>query len=149
MTHPGSDAPAVAVSGRASGAAVLVVAVVCAAVLAVTLVTGVPAVGAVAAVILAASLLLRTTVVFAADAVDIRMAPLFRRRIPADSVVSVQPRTVAPLREFGGWGIRTKRGTTALLLGSRAVEIGLRDGHRYVVSVSEKDSERLRTLAFP
>lgn len=149
MTDRGPDAAVVTVSGRPSGTAVGVVAVVCGAVLAVTLVAGVPAVGLAAVVILGASLLLRTSVTFAADTVDIRMAPLFRRRIPADSVVSVRPRTVAPLREFGGWGIRTKRGTTALLLGPQAVEIELRDGHRYVASVSEKDSERLRTLAFP
>lgn len=148
MTERGPDG-AVTVSGRPAGTAVLVVAVVCGAVLAVTLVAGVPAVGIVAVVILGASLLLRTRVTFAADAVDIRMAPLFRRRIPADSVVSVRPKAVAPLREFGGWGIRTKRGTTALLLGRQTVEIELRDGHRYVVSVSEKDSERLRSLAFP
>ena len=121
----------------------------CGVVLVVTLVAGVLVVGLVAVVILGATLLLRTRVTFHPDAVDVRMVPLFRRRIPADSVASVRPRTVAPLRKFGGWGVRKTRHTTALLLGSRTVEIELKDGQRFVVSVSEKDSDRLSTLAFP
>lgn len=136
-------------SGRASGRAILVVAATCVVVVAATLVAGVLPVGLVAAVILGASLLLRTSVTFALDAVDVRMVPLFRRRLPADSIASVRARTVSPLREFGGWGVRKKRDTTALLLGSRTVEIQLDNGYRYVVSLSEKDCERLSTLSLP
>ena len=139
----------VTVSGRVSGTAVLVIAATAGVILVVTLVAGVFAVGLVAVVILGASLLLQTSVTFGPDAVDVRMVPLFHRRIPADAVTSVQPRKVSPLREFGGWGVRKKRDTTAVLLGSHAVEIGLKDGHRYVVSVSEKDLDRLSTLTFP
>ncbi|MDP8987779.1 MAG: hypothetical protein M3N11_05455 [Actinomycetota bacterium] len=136
-------------SGRASRRAILVVASTCGVVVLATLVAGLLAVGLVAAVILGASLLLRTRVTFAPDAVNVHMVPLFHRRIPADAVASVRPRTVAPLREFGGWGVRKKRDATALLLGSRTVEIELNDGYRYVVSVSEEDCERLNTLTLP
>jgi hypothetical protein len=139
----------VTMSGRASAKAVLTVAVACAVVIAVTLTADIVYVGVVVVVILSTSLVLRTEVTFAPDAVDIRLRPLFHRRIPAGSVSSVRARTIAPLREFGGWGVRKKRGLTALVLGFEAIEIELTDGYRYVVSVSEHDADRLSTLGYP
>lgn len=137
------------VTGRPSAQAAALVVVVCVVVVAATSVAGAPAAGAVLALLLGATLLLRTSVTFAEDALEVRMSPLFRRRIGSGEVAALRARTVAPLREFGGWGLRRRRKTTALLLGPKVIEIDLRDGQTIVVSLSEEDWQKARALACP
>jgi hypothetical protein len=41
---------------------------------------------------------------------------LYRQQLPIDNIQSCKPITYHPLKHFGGWGIRQRRGTRALTM---------------------------------
>ena len=86
-------------------------------------------------------LYMKLTVTVTNDAVDIRYRPLMRRTIPHVDIRSAEARTYAPLREYGGWGIRSGlRGTKAYnVSGNRGVELMLADGRTVLIGCQRAD----------
>jgi hypothetical protein len=79
-------------------------------------------------------LYLRLIVVVTDEAIDIQFRPLTRRSIPVTDVTHVEARTYAPLREYGGWGIRGIGGKRAYnVSGKRGVELTLVDGRKVMI----------------
>jgi hypothetical protein len=79
-----------------------------------------------------------------ASSVDIRFSPLLQRTIPLTEIVKAEARTYAPLREYGGWGIRVGwSGRKAYnISGNDGVELTLRDGSKIMIG-----SQRSQELA--
>jgi hypothetical protein len=101
-----------------------------------------------AVLVLAVGLLLltasiRTTV---ADHVEIRLSPIWRRRLEYAQIASARVEERSWFR-FGGVGLRRRPGATGLLLGNRlALVIRTQEGHEYVVQCGdpERVMERIR-----
>ena len=72
--------------------------------------------------------------------------PLFLRRIRLDEIASAQADTYAPIREYGGWGIKGVPGNSALnARGNRGVRLTLRDGRRVLIG-SQRPEELAEAL---
>lgn len=69
-----------------------------------------------------------------------------RVHIPASDIASVHERTVSPMAEFGGWGLRVSAdGATGIVLRKGpGIEVERRDGRRFVVTVP--DAERAASV---
>jgi hypothetical protein len=84
--------------------------------------------------------LLELRVLVHLDRVEIRFRPLLRRVIPLSSVAGCQAIEYRPIREFGGWGIRVRRGRRAYTVsGKRGVELTLHDGQRVLIGSQRAD----------
>ncbi|NLF05694.1 MAG: DUF1648 domain-containing protein [Actinomycetales bacterium] len=75
-----------------------------------------------------------------------------RQHVPLDEVESASVREIHPVREFGGWGLRTsvKDGATGVVLRSGpGIEVQRTGGRRFVVTVddAETGAALLNTLA--
>lgn len=81
--------------------------------------------------------------VITVDDVALRLAvrPVFRKTIPRADVVSVEPTTVDPWKDFSGWGYRTrgKKLVGFLFHSGPAVRLTVRSGRTYVITVPDVD----------
>ena len=70
-----------------------------------------------------------------AEAVRVRYFPFVRRNIPLADIVKVEARHYAPVREYGGWGIKgwSRRKIAYNLRGAEGVDLTLRDGRRVLL----------------
>ena len=85
-------------------------------------------------------LYLRLIVTVYAESIDIHFRPLTRKTFPIDQVTHVEARTYAPLREYGGWGIRGLDGKRAYSVsGDRGVELTLQDGRKVMIGSLQAD----------
>ncbi len=73
---------------------------------------------------------------------------LFKKRLPFDDIVSMEPVTYSPIREFGGWGIRFRGGGKSAwsTRGNRALVIGLKGGKK--VYLGSERPEHLQSRIF-
>lgn len=63
------------------------------------------------------------------EAVRIHFPPLVKRTIPRAEIAGAEARTYAPIREYGGWGVRLgRRGWAYNVSGNRGVELTLVSG---------------------
>lgn len=91
-------------------------------------------------------LYLRLIVTVTDNVIDIHFRPLTRRTIPIADVTRVEARTYAPLREYGGWGIRGWGGKRAYnVSGDRGVELTLVDGGKVMIG-SQRADELAQTI---
>lgn len=70
------------------------------------------------------------------DGLHVRFLPFHRkpRHWPFDEIVLAEPRVYAPIREYGGWGIRYGRdGMAYNAHGNRGVQLVLRSGKRLLI----------------
>ena len=68
------------------------------------------------------------------DQLLIRYVPLLQRSIDWDEITVVSVQTYQPIRQFGGWGIRSHGHHLAYSVkGDHAVELTLNDGHRILI----------------
>jgi hypothetical protein len=85
----------------------------------------------------------RVALVTEVDGAGVRVgfAPFPRRRIPWQQIRAAQLLTYQPLRDFGGWGLRSGWGRRRAysISGNRGVELTLRDGHRVVIGSARPD----------
>ena len=92
-------------------------------------------------------LILRLTVTVDEAGIHIRYYPFVRRTIPFTDIRSFQARRYRPIREFGGWGIRTGLGKKSAYnaKGDLGVELYLRD-MRSVMIGSQRHEELAAAL---
>jgi hypothetical protein len=92
-------------------------------------------------------LVLRLTVTIDEGGIHIRYYPFVRRTIPFTDIRAFQARRYRPVREFGGWGIRTGLGKKSAYnaKGDLGVELYLRD-MRSVMIGSQRHEELAATL---
>jgi hypothetical protein len=90
---------------------------------------------------------LRLTVTIDEGGIHIRYYPFVRRTIPFTDIHAFQARRYRPVREFGGWGIRTGLGKKSAYnaKGDLGVELYLRD-MRSVMIGSQRHEELAATL---
>ena len=72
------------------------------------------------------------------------------KKIPAEQIRSARQRTVKPLREFGGWGIRARRGHLLYSLGGTnavTVEYFHRGKDRQLTVTTERGDELVSALS--
>lgn len=87
--------------------------------------------------------LLRLTVTVSGETVEVHFFPLRRRRIPLESLASVEAATYRPILDYGGWGIRLgARGWAYTLSGHEGVILHFKDGSQLLVG-----SRRSQALA--
>jgi hypothetical protein len=79
--------------------------------------------------------ILRLTVTVKSDGVHIRYYPFVNRTIPFSDIRAFQARRYHPIREFGGWGIRSGLGKKSAYnaKGDLGVELYLHDGRSIMV----------------
>lgn len=76
----------------------------------------------------------------------VRLVPFGSKRVPMRDIESAQTREYSPLREFGGWGIRTTRNGRAYnAYGNTGVQLVLTDGSRVLIG-TQKPEELLAAL---
>lgn len=70
-----------------------------------------------------------------AEAVRVRYFPFVRRSIPLTDIARVEARHYAPVREYGGWGIKgwSRRKIAYNLRGDEGVDLTLVDGRRVLL----------------
>ena len=92
-------------------------------------------------------LILRLTVTVADGGIHIRYYPFVNRTIPFSDIHSFRARRYRPVREFGGWGIRTGLGKKSAYnaKGNLGVELYLRD-LRSVMIGSQRHEELATAL---
>jgi hypothetical protein len=92
---------------------------------------------------------MRTTVL--TDEVQIRFGRRTRFRIPLKHVVRAYSRTYHPIREYGGWGIRSAPNQSRAfnMRGDQGVQLVLRSGMRVLIGSQTPDAlaEALRKAA--
>lgn len=77
---------------------------------------------------------------------SVRLVPFGFKRIPARDIKSAQAREYSPLREYGGWGIRTSSSGRAYnARGTTGVQLVLDDGSRILIG-TQKPEELLSAL---
>ena len=92
-------------------------------------------------------LTLRQTTTVTADAVTIRFGFLYKLRIPLTEIVRAEAVAYRPVRDYGGWGIRSFGRRRALnTRGNQGVLVTRRDGSTVLVG-SQKPRELLAGLA--
>ena len=91
--------------------------------------------------------ILRLTVVVDDHGVHIRFYPFVRRTIPLSQIQSFRARRYRPIREFGGWGIRSGLGKRSAYdaKGDLGVELYLRDTRSIMIG-SQRHEELAETL---
>lgn len=98
-------------------------------------------------VLLAALLSLRLTTTLTSDALDVRYGFLYRTRVPLAEIALAEAVEYAPVREYGGWGIRGSRRRRALnARGNQGVLVTRTDGTTLLVG-SQRPRELLAALA--
>ncbi len=92
-------------------------------------------------------LYLRLIVTVTDESIDIHFRPLTRRTIPMADVTHVEARTYAPLREYGGWGIRGLGSNRAYnVSGDCGVELTLVDSRKVMIG-SQRADELAQAIA--
>jgi len=100
-----------------------------------------------AVALLAALLMLRLTTTVTSDSVSVRYGFLYETRIPLSQIALAEAVEYAPLREYGGWGIRGSRRRRALnARGNRGVLLTRIDGSTLLVG-SQRPRELLEALS--
>ncbi len=100
-----------------------------------------------AAVLVGALLFMRLATTVTADAISVRYGLLYRTKIPLSEVARAQAVEYAPIREYGGWGIRGSSRRRALnARGNRGVLLTRADGRTVLVG-SQRPRELLDALA--
>ena len=85
-------------------------------------------------------LYLRLIVTVTDEAINICFRPLTRRTIAIADITHFEARSYAPLREYGGWGIRGWGGKRAYnVSGKRGVELTLADGRKVMIGSLRAD----------
>jgi hypothetical protein len=98
-------------------------------------------------VLLGALLSLRMTTTVTADALSVRYGFLYRTRVPLSEIALAEAVEYAPVREYGGWGIRGSRRRRALnARGSQGVLMTRADGTTLLVG-SQRPRELLEALS--
>jgi len=98
-------------------------------------------------VLLGALLTLRLTTTVGPDALDVRYGFLYRTRVPLSEIVLAEAVEYAPVRDYGGWGVRGSRQRRALnARGNQGVLLTRVDGSTLLVG-SQKPRELLEALA--
>jgi hypothetical protein len=97
--------------------------------------------------LLGALLTLRQTTTVTKDSVSVRYGFLYETRVPLTEIALAEAVEYAPLREYGGWGIRGSRRRRALnARGNRGVLLTRTDGTTLLVG-SQRPRELLDALA--
>ena len=98
-------------------------------------------------VLLGAVLTMRLSTTVTADALSIRYGFLYRTRIPLTEVAHAEAVEYAPIRDYGGWGIRGWRRRRALnARGNQGVLLTRTDGSTLLVG-SQRPRELLEALS--
>ena len=82
------------------------------------------------------------------DGLHIRFFPLMSRVIPFDEIREIDVRIYKPIREYGGWGIRSGlggRGAALNVSGNRGVQLELSGGKRLLIG-SQKAEELAKAI---
>jgi hypothetical protein len=97
--------------------------------------------------LLGALLTLRLTTTVTGDSVSVRYGFLYETRVPLTEIALAEAVEYAPLREYGGWGIRGSRRRRALnARGNQGVLLTRTDGTTLLVG-SQRPRELLDALA--
>jgi hypothetical protein len=97
--------------------------------------------------LLGALLSLRLTTIVNPDAISIRYGFLYKTRVPLSQIALAEAVVYAPVREYGGWGIRGSRRRRALnARGSQGVLLTRADGTTLLVG-SQRPRELLDALS--
>ena len=100
-----------------------------------------------AVALLAALLTLRLTTTVTGDSVTVRYGFLYETRVPLSQIALAEAVEYAPLREYGGWGIRGSRRRRALnARGNQGVLLTRIDGSTLLVG-SQRPRELLESLS--
>lgn len=98
-------------------------------------------------VLLGALLTLRLTTSVTNDALSVRYGFLYKTRVPLSDIALAEAVQYAPVRDYGGWGIRGTRRRRALnARGTQGVLVTRNDGTTLLVG-SQKPRELLEALA--
>jgi hypothetical protein len=96
--------------------------------------------------LLGALLTMRLTTTVTSDALSVRYGFLYKTRVPLSEIALAEAVEYAPVREYGGWGIRGSRRRRALnARGNRGVLVTRSDGTTLLVG-SQKPRELLEAL---
>lgn len=80
------------------------------------------------------------------DGLYVRFFPLTHQKIAFGDITRCEVRTYNPIREFGGWGIRYRRGGKAYnVSGNRGVQLELLNGKRLLVG-SQRPEELVQAI---
>ena len=97
--------------------------------------------------LLGALLSLRLTTTVRPDGISVRYGFLYRTRVPLSEITLAEAVQYAPLREYGGWGIRGSRRRRALnARGNQGVLLTRSDGSTLLVG-SQHPRELLEALS--
>jgi hypothetical protein len=97
--------------------------------------------------LLGALLTLRLTTTVTGDSVSVRYGFLYETRVPLTEIALAEAVEYAPLREYGGWGIRGSRRRRAVnARGNQGVLLTRTDGTTLLVG-SQRPRELLDALA--
>jgi hypothetical protein len=97
--------------------------------------------------LLAALLTVRLTTTVTPDALSVRYGFLYKTRVPLSEITLAEAVEYAPVREYGGWGIRGSRRRRALnARGNQGVLVTRSDGSTLLVG-SQRPRELLEALA--
>ena len=97
--------------------------------------------------LLGALLTLRLTTTVTPDALSVRYGFLYKTRVPLSEIALAEAIEYAPVREYGGWGIRGSRRRRALnARGNQGVLLTRSDGTTLLVG-SQRPRELLEALA--
>jgi hypothetical protein len=97
--------------------------------------------------LLGALLTLRLTTIVTKDSVSVRYGFLYETRVPLTEIALAEAVEYAPLREYGGWGIRGSRRRRAVnARGNQGVLLTRTDGTTLLVG-SQRPRELLDALA--
>lgn len=97
--------------------------------------------------LLGALLTLRLTTTVTPDALSVRYGFLYKTRVPLSEIALAEAVEYAPVRDYGGWGIRGSRRRRALnARGNQGVLVTRSDGTTLLVG-SQKPRELLAALA--
>jgi hypothetical protein len=97
--------------------------------------------------LLGALLTLRLTTTVTPEALSVRYGFLYKTRVPLSEITLAEAIEYAPVREYGGWGIRGSRRRRALnARGNQGVLLTRSDGTTLLVG-SQRPRELLEALA--
>jgi len=97
--------------------------------------------------LLGALLSMRLTTTVRPDAISVRVGILYRTRVPLSEITLAQAVEYAPVREYGGWGIRGTRRRRALnARGNQGVLLTRADGTTLLVG-SQHPRDLLEALS--
>ncbi|HEX9287835.1 MAG TPA: hypothetical protein VF999_11275 [Thermoanaerobaculia bacterium] len=98
-------------------------------------------------VLLGALLSMRLTTTVTGDSISVRYGFLYKTRVPLTEIALAEAVEYAPVREYGGWGIRGSRQRRALnARGNQGVLLTRIDGTTLLVG-SQRPRELLNALA--